>query len=273
MSNTDFLFPTQAPSRALARAWRRRVPEHSHASTAQVNAILRGVALHEAAHAVTHDRFGHVLRLATIRAGGNSAGRVEYNVDASTHPENRARAALAGPIADMIRLLIHGFPAAELKLSDDDGDVERALRVGGYACKHINDLIAETTTFVSQPRVWGAIVIVADVLLKRGLIEGVGLHALIKEARSQATQRISFSQEKLLSAARNELLNLDDSSYVPALYSTLTRHQASVGVSSEKQCESVRVARSATRVRHAPAPAARVDATMASHRGRLSGHR
>ena len=121
----------------------------------QVNAILRQTALHEGAHAVAHERFGHALHYGTILPEGESAGQVAYLIQASNHPDDLARAALAGPIADLICALINGCPIPELRLPDDDGDVLGAMRHTGYVGAHMADLIAETTTFVSQARVWG----------------------------------------------------------------------------------------------------------------------
>ena len=117
---------------------------------------MRGTALHEAAHAVAHARFGHDLRFATILPTKRAVGRVEYTFDHVEHPHHLARAALAGPITDLIGAVGSGLPAHELALHYADGDdFARALHFTNYDGEAIVELFAETVAFVSQPHVWG----------------------------------------------------------------------------------------------------------------------
>jgi hypothetical protein len=185
---------------------------------------MRGTALHEAAHAAAHARFGHDLRLATILPTKRTAGSVEYTFDHVEHPHHLARAALAGPITDLLRGLAGGIPTHELAVHYADGDFARALYFTDYDGEAIVELFAETAAFVAQPHVWGTMVIVADALLERGKIVGRPLHQLIELARPQGARIVSPSQGRALSLARNRLLDERDRPYFNALLANAIDH-------------------------------------------------
>ena len=223
-ASKNLLLPSVMPSKRLIEAWRSKAPYGNRLNRAQLIGAMRGTALHEAAHAVTHARFGDELRFATILPTKRTAGTVEYTFDHVEHPHHLARAALAGPITDLICGAASGLPTHELALHHADGDLARALHFTDYNGQDIVELFAETATFVSQPHVWGTMVIVADVLLERGKIVGRSLHRLIELARPRGARIVSPSQGRALSLARNRLLDERDRPYFNALLANAIDH-------------------------------------------------